>query len=116
VYEVSGVREDRADKCNIAMKALPCPCLYCYSNDMAHYPCSNLEIVGPVKLFELEEIPPSECPVLLYEPINEKYSNEVLKLFIRSHEMRLKGAQNKPQLCDFIRSNLGDFVEPIALH
>jgi hypothetical protein len=112
VYEVSGVWGERAGSSNIAMKTLPCPCLYCFSGDTAHAPCSNSHIVGDVKYFELEEIPPSECPVLLYEPLDAsgKYTNEILKLFLRSHEVKLKGTQTKPTLIAAIRRDLGEFV------
>jgi hypothetical protein len=109
-YEVAAVTTgERSTTHNLAMKTLPCPCQYCYSGDEAYAPCPNVAIVGEVTYDLMEEIVASECPAVLFEPITN-YTIEVLKLFIRSHEKRLKGSQTKPMLVYFIRNELNDHV------
>jgi hypothetical protein len=109
-YEVSAVTGVNAEGYNLAMKTLPCPCRYCFTGDEAHAPCANVLIVGAVTYDCMKEIEAAECPVNLFEPLKTEYTVEKLKLFIKSHELSLKGLSNKTLLVNFIRKELSDYI------
>ena len=93
---------------NIAMKALPCPCLFCADNinKNAQGCCVNHSIVGEVEFSTLKQIFPAECPAVLREPIH-LYTREVLKIFLRNNNIHIPGGQpRKDILLDLVRKEL----------
>ena len=106
-YDFVGMPRNR-----LSMRTLPCVCAYCCADRYGQ--CANVGIVGnfdehSVSLVEVD------CPEFLQLPLegNRTYSINVLKIFLRRHNVRIPSdVTRRNDVIQLVMQSLGQFLLP----